>query len=181
MDWLTIMLVAASGKKIRSPNSPNSWTIPAGSFTPSYHRMLAILPLNRAFFLGLNWICRRFRFIVHFSFLKTSKSQHFFQQGQNLRCLKSVQNLLSKSFLYFLPTRSNAYPAQEHYWVCNSCICSEIEIHCLWSRVLNTLRILLALWLGVTDRQREQCKVYLAHIVSNVQHQGFLTYPNFVS
>jgi hypothetical protein len=57
--------------------------------------------LNRAFFLGLNSICRRFRFIVQFSFLKTSKSQHFFQQGRNLRCLQSVQNLLSKSFMFF--------------------------------------------------------------------------------
>jgi hypothetical protein len=125
--------------------------------------MLAILSrLNRAFFLGLNCICRRFRFIVQFNFLKTSKSQHFIQQGPlfvgNLRCLKSVQKICSPNPLCFLPTRSN-----EHYWVRNSCLCSEIEIHCMWSRVLNTLRILLALWPGVTDRQGEQC--HQVHLV----------------
>ncbi len=65
--------------------------------------MLAILSrLNRAFFLGLNSICRRFRFIVQFSFLKTSKSQHFFQQGPISRRQFEMPEKCAKSALQIL-------------------------------------------------------------------------------
>ncbi len=140
--------------------------------------------LNRAFFLGLNSICRRFRFIVQFSFLKTSKSQHFFQQGPIIRrqfempekCAKSALQIL----LCFLPTRSNAQPAQEHYWVRNSCICSEIEIHCMWSRVIEYVAYFAGSGLvSQTDRE-DNARFIWSHIVSDVQHQGFLQFPNFV-
>ncbi len=109
---LQLCLLLLLGKKFCSPNSPNSWTIP-GSFTLGHHRVLAILSrLNRAFFLGLNSICRRFRFIVQFSFLKTSKSQHFFQEGPDMpeKCAKSALQIL-----HVFCHKKIKCVAQEHY------------------------------------------------------------------
>jgi hypothetical protein len=68
--------------------------------------MLAIPSrLNRAFFLRLNSICRPFRFIVQFSFLKTSKLNTFSNKAHIRRQFempeKCAKNLLSKSFMCF--------------------------------------------------------------------------------
>jgi hypothetical protein len=183
MDWLTIMLVAASGKCFRWPNSPNSWTIP-GSFTPGHHCMLAILSrLNRAFFLGLNSICRRFLFIVQFSFLKTSKSQHFFQQGpiirrqfempekcaksalqilfmffaNKIKCVACPGTLLGPQFVYMLRNWNTLYVVTSNWIRCVFC----------W------------LWPGVTDRQGGQCKVYLVPHRERCSASGFSSISQF--
>jgi hypothetical protein len=99
------MLVAASGKYFRSPNPILELSLAA--FTPGHHLMLAIPSrLNRAFFLGLNSICRRFRFIVQFSFPQNQRISTLFPPRPIIRRQfempeKCAKNLLSKSLMFF--------------------------------------------------------------------------------